>query len=65
MRPVPRLFAEMTLALDDLHATAAEGQCAHVPAHVQLELARDLRSGLAGLNCLLNKIGRALGEQAL
>jgi len=58
--PVPRLFADITAQLEDLHAVAIEGQCHDHSADMQMVFAAHLCMGIASLDTALAKIKRRL-----
>ena len=57
---VPRLFADVTSKLEDLHAIAVEGQCSDNTRDMQQVLTIHLRSGLALLDDNIRHIAKAL-----
>ena len=59
-RSVPRLFADVTAKLEDLHSIAVEGQCRDNAPDMQLVLHVHLRSGLAALNDNMRQIAKVL-----
>jgi hypothetical protein len=60
--PVPRLFADITAKLEDLHAVAVEGQCHDHSADMQVVCAAHLCMGIASLDTALQQIRRQLGD---
>lgn len=60
MRVVPRLFADVTMALEDLHAIAIEGQRVDNAPDMQSVLILHLRSGLVALDAAMREIAKAL-----
>jgi hypothetical protein len=60
--PVPRLFADITAKLEDLHAVAVEGQCHDHSADMQIVFAAHLCIGVASLEAALQQIRRQLGD---
>lgn len=60
--PVPRLFADITAKLEDLHAVAVEGQCHDHSADMQIVFAAHLCMGIASLDTALHQIRRQLGD---
>jgi hypothetical protein len=57
---VPRLFADLTAKLEDLHAVAIEGQRVDNAHDMQSVLNIHLRSGLASLDGTVRAITEAL-----
>ena len=50
MNAIPRLFADLTVRLEDLHAVAIEGQRSDNTTDMQKALVSHLRSCVAALN---------------
>jgi len=59
---IPRLFADLTAMLEDMHMIAVEGQRRNNAPDMQRVLASQLRMGVASLDTSLTKIKRRLGE---
>ena len=59
-RSVPRLFADVTARLEDLHAIAVDGQCRDNALEMQQVLNAHLRSGLAALDDNMRQIAKVL-----
>lgn len=60
--PVPRLFADITAKLEDLHAVAVEGQCHDHSADMQIVFTAQLCMGIASLEAALQQIRHQLGD---
>lgn len=60
--PVPKLFADITAKLEDMHMIAVEGQQRDNTPDMQRVLACQLRMGVASLDTSLAKIKRRLGD---
>ena len=60
---VPRLFADITAKLEDMHIIAVEGQRHDNATDMQRVLVCQLRMGLASLDTSLAKIKRMLGDR--
>jgi hypothetical protein len=60
MKSPPRLFADITAILENLHGLAVEGQDGSLHDNVRRVLVADLASGVARLQRKLAKIGRRL-----
>lgn len=58
---IPRLFADITARLEDLHAVAVEGQRRDNSPDIQRVLVCQLRASVASLDLVLAKIKRRLG----
>lgn len=58
---VQKLFADATMALEDLHIVAVEGQRRDNAPDTQLALARHLRAGIVGLDAIVLAIALNLG----
>lgn len=59
---IPRLFADITTKLEDMHSIAVEGQrCDNTP-DMQRVLASQLRMGIVSLDRMLAAIKRRLGD---
>lgn len=59
---IPRLFADVTAKIEDMHMIAVEGQRRENTPDMQRVLASQLRMGVASLDTLLAKIKRRLGD---
>ena len=59
---IPRLFADITAKLEDIHMIAVEGQRRDNAPDMHRVLACQLRMGIASLDTSLAKIKRRLGE---
>lgn len=59
---IPRLFADITAKLEDMHMIAVEGQRRDNAPDMNRVLACQLRMGIASLDRSLAKIKRRLGE---
>lgn len=59
---IPGLFADVTIKLEDLHATAVEGQRRDNSRDIQRALVCQLCMGVATLGSGLVKIKRKLGD---
>lgn len=59
---VPRLFADVTAMLEDLHSVAVEGQRRDNSRDMQRALACQLRMGIMSLDTKLTGIKRRLGD---
>ena len=59
---IPRLFADVTAKLEDMHAAAVDGQRRDNSHDMQRVLASQLRMGIASLDTSLAKIKRGLGD---
>jgi hypothetical protein len=63
MRPSsPRLFAELTAKLDDMHSIAVEGQSRHNSRVMQRVLACQLRMEIASLDSIVATIKHRIGD---
>lgn len=60
-KSIPRLFADVSALLEDMHGIAVEGQRHDNPPEVQLALASSLRPDLVRLDKALIEIGAAIG----
>ena len=60
--PIPRLFADITAKLEDLHAVAVEGQSHDHSADMQIVFAAHLCMGVASVETALHQIRRQLGD---
>jgi hypothetical protein len=60
---IPRLFADITAKLEDMHMIAVEGQRRDNAPDMHRVLACQLRKGVASLDTSLAKIKRRLGER--
>lgn len=49
-KSIPRLFADVTALLEDMHGVAVEGQRRDNPPEIQLALAASLRPGIIRLD---------------
>lgn len=61
---VPRLFADVTAKLEDLHSVAVEGQRRDNSRDMQRALACQLRMGIISLDMSLTAIKRGLGDDS-
>ncbi len=61
MMMVPRLFADATMLLEDLHSVAVEGQRRDNTPDMQLVLARHLRAGVVRLDGIVLEIALRAG----
>lgn len=61
--PIPRLFADITAKLEDLHAVAVEGQRNDHSADMQIVFAAHLCMGVASLDAAMSRIKQRLGER--
>jgi hypothetical protein len=61
--PIPKLFADITAKLEDLHAVAVEGQCHDHSADMQIVFAAHLCMGVAALETALQQVRRQLGDE--
>lgn len=61
-RAVPKLFAEITAKLEDLHAVAIEGQRRDNSPDMQRVLASQLRMDMMRLDAALGSIKTELGD---
>lgn len=59
---IPRLFADITAKLEDMHMIAVEGQRRDNTPDMQRVLVCQLRMGVASLDTSLAKIKRRLGD---
>lgn len=59
---IPRLFADITAKLEDLHAVAVEAQSHHHSADMQIVFAAHLCMGVASLDAAMQQIRLQLGE---
>ena len=59
---IPRLFADVTAKLEDIHMIAVEGQRRDNAPDMQRVLASQLRIGIASLDTSLATIKRRLGD---
>lgn len=59
---IPRLFADVTAKLEDMHMIAVEGQRGDNAPDMQRVLVCQLRMGVASLDISLAKIKRRLGD---
>lgn len=59
---VPRLFADITAKLEDMHTIAVEGHRRDNALDMQRVLASQLRMEIASLDGLLTKLKRQLGD---
>ncbi len=59
---IPRLFADITAKIEDMHMIAVEGQRRDNAPDMQRVLACQLRMGVASLDTSLAKIKRRLGD---
>lgn len=60
--PIPRLFADISAKLGDLHAIAVEGECHDHSADMQMVFAAHLCMGVAALETALQQVRRQLGD---
>lgn len=60
--PIPRLFADITAKLEDLHAVAVEGQAHDHSADMQIVFTAHLCMGVAALEAALQQVRRQLGD---
>lgn len=60
--PIPKLFADITAKLEDLHAVAVEGQCHDHSVDMQIVFAAHLCIGVAALETALQQVRRQLGD---
>jgi hypothetical protein len=60
--PIPRLFANVTAKLEDLHSVSVEGQRHDNSRDMQRALACQLRMGIVSLDSSLQAIKRGLGD---
>ena len=58
---VQKLFADATMALEDLHSVAVEGQRRDNAPDMQLALATHLRAGVVDLDAIVLDIALTLG----
>lgn len=59
---IPRLFADITAKLEDMHMIAVEGQRRDNTPDMHRVLTCQLRMGVASLDTSLAKIKRRLGD---
>ncbi|MDZ4139805.1 MAG: hypothetical protein U1D66_13150 [Erythrobacter sp.] len=59
---IPRLFADVTAKLEDMHAIAVDGPRRDNSADMQRVLACQLRMGIASLDNSLRTIKQRLGD---
>lgn len=59
---IPRLFADVSTLLEDLHGLAVEGLASDQPADIRRVLVRDLRCGIAQLDSLTIALALRLGR---
>lgn len=59
---VPKLFADATMLLEDLHGVAVEGQRRDNAPDMQLALARHLRAGIVRLDGIVVEIALRAGR---
>jgi len=59
---IPRLFANVTAKLEDLHSVAVEGQRRDNSRDMQRALVSQLRMGFVSLDTSLAAIKRGLGD---
>jgi hypothetical protein len=57
-----KLFADATMALEDMHSIAVEGQARDVAPDMQWVLVGHLRAGVAGLEAILGDIAACFGK---
>lgn len=62
MKSVPRLFADLTMTLEDMHAIAVEGQTPRPSLGVYSALLVPLKRGLARLDRIVGAIEWRIGE---
>jgi len=60
--PIPKLFADITAKIEDLHAVAVEGQCNDHSADMQIVFAAHLCMGVAALETALQQVRCQLGD---
>lgn len=60
---IPRLFADITAKIEDMHMIAVEGQRRDNAPDMQRVLACQLRMGVTALDTSLAKIKRRLGDR--
>ena len=63
MKTIPRRFADITAALEDLHAVAVEGQARNTAPELQGALVRAIQAGLERLERRASKIARRIEAQ--
>lgn len=63
MTNVHKLFVDATIAIDDLHSIAVEGQRRDDTPDIQIAIARHLRAGIINLNAIVLDIARHLGQR--
>lgn len=59
---IPRLFADVTAQLEDLHSVAVEGRRRDNSRDMQRALVSQLRMGVVALDTSLAAIKRGLGD---
>lgn len=57
-----RLFANVTMLLEDMHSVAVEGQRRDNAPDMQLALARHLRAGIVRLDAIVMEIALRAGR---
>lgn len=60
--PIPKLFADISAKLEDLHGLAVEGQCHDHSADMQIVFTAHLCMGIASLDAALQQIRQQLGD---
>lgn len=60
MKDVPKLFADITMVLEDLHGVAVEGQRSDLSPDMQAALLSSVRTGIRRASRIMLEIGLAL-----
>lgn len=62
MTDVPKMFAELTCAIEDLHGIAVEGQAPNLSPDIQLFLLNSINAGLTSIGVAVRQASKALTE---
>lgn len=62
MAAVPRLFANVTAMLEDIHSIAVEGQCRDNCLDMQRVLISQMQMGIAAVDGAVGEIKNRLGD---
>lgn len=65
MTDVPKIFADLTSAIEDLHGIAVEGQAPNLTSDIQLCLLASISTGLTSLCAMSKKTRKAVSELQL
>ena len=60
MKSIPRLFAELTAVIEDMHGIAVEGQAPHLSPDLRNMLLRSLNQSVARIELITSAIERRL-----